>query len=1807
MNISSADDTSTDLEQSTSRPASATSSLDPYYFGIQSESDSPMPPMPPMPAYLSTTPDPPLLVEPVTPARNPASIDRRGLVGVGELTTPRWAREDSGSDNEELLSDPEAEGYELVIPDDIQEDQPDSPWTIEAVDGELSEREEVPNMHTQPRALRARPSIADESGGEEILYPRNLGAGVSDSTKIRNDFMTSSNDETPKLSRVPERPPIPEPNPSMSPPSAFNPTRKARKRTSDEFELDQTGSLVSKQVGSVSATTKDKGKDDKNAVRKHRSLNVSVTASRDTKGKERRRESVGLTINSSIKSPGKTPERHTRQTSASSTTSNVGENHHSRRVYTTDFSHLPPSPSSSSIQQFLRNTANAPASQTQLLHRSSKDNLQSHTSPNVAHSLLRGTQEGWSALDDEATAEALRKLDGLTGKGARARASVGSFGRPSSSSRPGTPAGKSNSQWEGLSTSDSGKSKRGSGGLKESPSIKEKADYVRGGNPPLNAEIPDVAETSAVATSSDEQPNALQLDKTPRKTNPTTRLSFTPKRGSTSSTTYASTPSSRDSASMSTATSVTSMSAGSGGRQSSSKGRRNSASSDISSHSAEAGHLKDRVASIAVNGDVNDEGDVPPVPPLPKDLSTYRSPPATSSGLTFPTIPSDDREKVGTNDSQLNRTISLDVPIYTSPIISPPSSGRRESQHYSSNSTNEPVPTVLKTPSKKWSFSSALNLKLSGSPSSSSSQKPSSFPLSPRSVTFGQQLRKSTSKEQPLAVSASKGPWSPNQPEAMASAGSLTSLSSVGSVRTPAQIINPAKTPDRVAHQIRPDTGGSSASASQAHSTLAAPPPGPLSPSSSVRRNHSKRLTPSSIPFFRRSSSQSMQIPLTNGVLSSTSPTYTSMLSANQPRPKQSSPPIQELSSVSTSTPGATHKKSSMLSLGGFPSLLKSSSRRSLHSDAKDAAKELAKEAQRAKDAARESEKERHRAEKERQKKEDKDRSESRISVIMNRKRGKTLSSTDPRKPKSPVNLPPMQMSALEPVTAQRVAKLKSSSNTAPGGSASNRTSTSSSSSRLTSQTVSSMQKQSDTSLRTRNQLPTIAGSPSVGTTGTSSTQTLKDSKEPLSSLLNSVSGLPKETPTKIPRISSRTSAVPSPTNKTSGSASGSRRASGLTASTSTNASPVSFSTNEFGVMENEDGATPKVRQASVRGSPSTASTSRVPRQTSTVTPASATSSTRKTNRESMSFIGLRKSSANSAATTTTISNEPAPQQTASHHRFSVLSPSKGLKLLAPKSAARASTAGLNQSVRQTTGSPSSSRQSLSTPSPVPSAVDEEELLGDEEMLHYIRRQHAKRLAAGATQEELDEMLKFPEPVPPGTPSSPSSILKGPQVSSLSEYERKEILDYPSVYCMGADSKKKAAVLDNPTNNYGYDDERGDYLVVNHDHLAYRYEIIDTLGKGSFGQVLHCRDHCTGESVAVKIIRNKKRFHHQALVEIKILDNLRKWDSEEKHHVIKMNEHFYFRNHLCIAMELLSINLYELIKANGFVGFTTALIRRFTSQMLLSLTLMRHHRIVHCDLKPENVLLRHPAKSGLKVIDFGSSCLEHEKTELYTGFPIFPGENEQEQLSCIMEVLGVPDKEFVNRSSRRKLFFDTSGAPRAVINSKGRRRRPGTKTLTQVLRCNDEEFVDFVAKCLVWDPERRMKPQTALRHPFVAGGRRVRPSLNTPKPSSSSSTLSARGKAVTDTPKKSLISAPTPLTARSSRTATATNGVTNSPNTSFAQSVASGSSQTARSYRVSQSQSLSFNSSRTLSGYAVSSSILPRKPRLQPLQSSTTK
>uniref|UniRef100_A0A673W371 dual-specificity kinase n=1 Tax=Salmo trutta TaxID=8032 RepID=A0A673W371_SALTR len=376
-------------------------------------------------------------------------------------------------------------------------------------------------------------------------------------------------------------------------------------------------------------------------------------------------------------------------------------------------------------------------------------------------------------------------------------------------------------------------------------------------------------------------------------------------------------------------------------------------------------------------------------------------------------------------------------------------------------------------------------------------------------------------------------------------------------------------------------------------------------------------------------------------------------------------------------------------------------------------------------------------------------------------------------------------------------------------------------------------------------------------------------------------------------------------------------------------------------------------------------------------------------------------------------------------------------------------------------------------------------------------------------------------------PMSPTEALRYFQ-GRLTEFEQQEIMDYSEIWFLGLETKKIKASHGIPQ-NAGYDDEHGSYNKVLHDHIGFRFEVLEVIGKGSFGQVLKCLDHKTQELVAIKVIRNKKRFHHQALVELKILDAVRRKDREKCHNVIHMKEYFYFRNHLCITFELLGVNLYELIKKNNFQGLSLVLICRFTSSLLKCLQMLHKEKIIHCDLKPENILLSQKGQGNIKVVDFGSSCYEQQRVytyiqsrfyrspevilghaysmaidmwslgcimaELYTGFPLFPGESEVEQIACIMEVLGMPPNDFVQTASRRRLFFDSKGNPRNITNSKGRKRRPNSKDLASVLKTDDPLFLDFLQHCLTWDPTKRMTPDEAMQHEWIQEAR-----LNKPRP-----------------------------------------------------------------------------------------------------------
>ena len=126
-------------------------------------------------------------------------------------------------------------------------------------------------------------------------------------------------------------------------------------------------------------------------------------------------------------------------------------------------------------------------------------------------------------------------------------------------------------------------------------------------------------------------------------------------------------------------------------------------------------------------------------------------------------------------------------------------------------------------------------------------------------------------------------------------------------------------------------------------------------------------------------------------------------------------------------------------------------------------------------------------------------------------------------------------------------------------------------------------------------------------------------------------------------------------------------------------------------------------------------------------------------------------------------------------------------------------------------------------------------------------------------------------------------------------FEKVEILKFPQIWYISL-GVNKIEGNGNSANNYGFDDETGDYKVVLHDQIAYRFELFEILGKGSFGQVFKIFDHKHKVFCALKIIKNKKRFNQQAMVEIDILRQLRKKDTFGS--IVQIQSSFSFRNHV---------------------------------------------------------------------------------------------------------------------------------------------------------------------------------------------------------------------------------------------------------------------------------------------------------------------
>lgn len=304
----------------------------------------------------------------------------------------------------------------------------------------------------------------------------------------------------------------------------------------------------------------------------------------------------------------------------------------------------------------------------------------------------------------------------------------------------------------------------------------------------------------------------------------------------------------------------------------------------------------------------------------------------------------------------------------------------------------------------------------------------------------------------------------------------------------------------------------------------------------------------------------------------------------------------------------------------------------------------------------------------------------------------------------------------------------------------------------------------------------------------------------------------------------------------------------------------------------------------------------------------------------------------------------------------------------------------------------------------------------------------------------------------------------------LTNYERGEIIRKLHLYYAPVQSGVRDANINirSYKNNYGFDDSEGNYMIRLNDQIEFRYEILRVLGTGSFGNVVLCTDHkysnrTQKRQVAIKIIKNELDWSLQAVSEIKMLKYLSLRGSVNKY-LLNYCDHFHFRGHMCIVTEVLSINLYTFLELLNFLGVSLKLLKSFAKKILKGLQYIHEMKVIHCDMKPENIMIRLPANYNpslsddvpdleVRIIDFGSSCLENETSfsyiqsrfyrapevilgakysskidiwsfgcviaEMFSGTPLLPGKTELEQIGLILELFGAPPSTYIVAERKR--------------------------------------------------------------------------------------------------------------------------------------------------------------------------------------------
>jgi renal tumor antigen len=285
----------------------------------------------------------------------------------------------------------------------------------------------------------------------------------------------------------------------------------------------------------------------------------------------------------------------------------------------------------------------------------------------------------------------------------------------------------------------------------------------------------------------------------------------------------------------------------------------------------------------------------------------------------------------------------------------------------------------------------------------------------------------------------------------------------------------------------------------------------------------------------------------------------------------------------------------------------------------------------------------------------------------------------------------------------------------------------------------------------------------------------------------------------------------------------------------------------------------------------------------------------------------------------------------------------------------------------------------------------------------------------------------------------------------------------------------------------------------------HKYRLIAKKGEGTFSEVLKAQSIASGKYVAIKCMKN----HFDSIDQVNNLREIQALRRLAGHpNIIKLHEVLYDEptGRLALVFELMDMNLYEAIKGRRHY-LPDIKTKQYMYELLKALDHMHRNGIFHRDVKPENLLL---SDDEIKLADLGScrgiysrqpyteyistrwyrapECLLTDgfynfKMDIFAAgcvwfeivalFPLFPGQNEMDQIQKIHNVLGTPDPELLARKFKRNASHMDFNFPE--------KRGTGIERLVPHA---DPGLVEVMKKLIRYDPDERILARQALKDSY---------------------------------------------------------------------------------------------------------------------------